>query len=306
VTSIKNVGTLIVIAGPTASGKTDLAISLANRLNSEIINADSRQFYRQLNIGTAKPTVSQLSAAKHHFIDILNPDESYNAGKFESEVIRFLDHYFQQHDFAIMVGGSGLYLKAVLQGFDVLPVSAEAARKKWSNILTENGIGALQEALLQKDPDYAMEVDMNNPQRLQRALEVMEGKDVLYSQLRQQKIAKRNFKSHVVCLNPARDQLYERINQRVDTMMAEGFLEEVASLMSYKNANALKTVGYKELFEYLDGKMSKNQAVEKIKQHTRNFAKRQYTWFKAQTDHHFLEHFSPDEVWKHLRDESVV
>lgn len=298
--------TLIIIAGPTASGKTELAISLANRLNSEIINADSRQFYRLLNIGTAKPTFSQLSAAKHHFIDILNPDESYNAGKFESAVIHFLDHYFQQNDVAIMVGGSGLYLKAVLQGFDDLPVSSEEARKKWSNILNEKGISALQEALLQKDPAYAREVDLNNPQRLQRALEVMEESDNLYSQLRQQTIAKRNFKSYVVCLNPARDQLYERINHRVDTMMAEGLLEEAASLMSYKNANALQTVGYKELFEYLDGKTTKNQAIEKIKQHTRNFAKRQYTWFKAQPDYHFLEHFSPDIVWKHLRDKSVV
>lgn len=305
-TSTKNVGTLIVIAGPTASGKTELAISLANRLNSEIINADSRQFYRWLNIGTAKPTFSQLSAAKHHFIDILDPDESYNAGKFESDVIHLLDHYFQQNDFAIMVGGSGLYLKAVLQGFDALPVSSETARKKWSNIMNEKGISALQEALLQKDPDYAMEVDMNNPQRLQRALEVMEDGEKLYSQLRQQTVAKRNFKAHVICLNPARDQLYERINHRVDTMMAEGLLEEAASLMSYKNANALQTVGYRELFEYLDGKMTKDQAVEKIKQHTRNFAKRQYTWFKAQPDYHFLELFSSDIVWKHLRDKSVV
>ncbi len=272
---------LVVIAGPTASGKTQLAIELAQLLDAEIINADSRQFYKGLDIGTAKPTIEEQAQVKHHFLDIKKPNEPYSAGDFERDVLAFLEEYYQNHDIAILVGGSGLYLKAVIEGFDDLPRD-ENIRENWNEQFTKHGIRCLQERIIELDSVFAKIAELDNPQRLIRAIEVCETTGAKLSDLRIGNSKNRDFQCQNFYLNPERAILYERINQRVDTMLNTGLLDEVKSHVSYKGSNALKTVGYSELFSFLDGEYSFEYAVAKIKQHTRNYAKRQVTWFKKQ------------------------
>lgn len=284
---------LIVVVGPTAIGKTNLAIDLARHYNVEILSADSRQFYREMSIGTAKPSELELAAAKHHFIDSHSIQTEFSVGEYETEALSILSKLFKSSDQAILTGGSGLYIQAVCQGFDDIPKASTETRESLNALFAEFGISALQEYLLKTDPEYYSQVDLNNPQRLIRALEVFETTGKPFSSYRLKNINIRPFNIIKIGLNIEREELYNRINARVDQMMETGLLEEVRTLLPYRNLNALNTVGYSELFEYLDGLITLPAAIDKIKQNTRRFAKRQLTWFKRQED---IRWFLPSET----------
>lgn len=286
---------LIVIAGPTAIGKTAMGLALAKEFDTEILSADSRQFFREMSIGTAKPSLEEMQGIKHHFIDSHSISEPYNVGKYETEAISLLEKLFREKDAVIMVGGSGLYIDAVCKGFDELPEADVTVRQKIDRLLESEGIEALQKMLRQLDPVYYEQVDLQNPQRLSRALEVCLSSGQPYSALRKGKVKERNFEVIKIGLNTDREILYERINSRVDEMMRSGLLEEVKPLVAYKSANALQTVGYKELFDYLEGKTDLETAIGLIKQNTRKFAKRQLTWFKRDEE---IKWFEPEEKEK--------
>jgi tRNA dimethylallyltransferase len=283
--------TLIVIAGPTAIGKTALSIEVAQHYQTEIISADSRQFFKEMSIGTAKPNTQELAAAPHHFINSHSINQEVSVGTFEKEAIQKIEELFQKHDVLVMVGGSGLYVNAVLYGFDEIPKADESIRNKLNQQFIEEGIETLQQQLLELDPVYYNEVDIRNPLRVIRALEVCICSGKPYSSFRKTENKARNFEVTLIGLDIEREKLYEKINQRVDLMMEEGLLEEVKSLQEHQHLNALKTVGYTELFKYLNNECSLPEAVEKIKQNTRNFAKRQLTWFRKNEE---LIWFEPD------------
>jgi len=275
---------LIVIAGPTASGKTAVGIRLANHFNTVVVSADSRQFYREMSIGTAKPSLEELAAAKHYFIDTLSITESYTAGDYEREALQLLDELFKSHDVVIMVGGSGLFIKAVCEGFDAFPEVTHGIREKLIKDFEEKGIGYLQEQLQAADPAYFAQVDLNNSHRVIRALEVYQSSGQPYSSFRQSGFAERPFRIVKFGLNLERSILYERINRRVDEMVKQGLVDEVRALLPYRHLNALSTVGYSELFDYFDGKTDLETVIALIKQNTRRFAKRQMTWFNRDKD----------------------
>ena len=270
---------LIVILGPTAVGKTAHAIQLAQTLGTEIISADSRQIFKELNIGAARPSLEELSAVKHHFIGSASIHEPYSAGQYEREALTKLNELFQQYDSVVCCGGSMMYVDALLQGFDDLP-SDKTVREHWSKRFKEEGIEALQRELEKLDPDYYTQVDIHNPHRLIRALEVCTVAGMPYSSLRKASGIERNFTVEKIGLEMPREQLYDRINSRVLRMMEDGLLEEARALYPFKQLQALNTVGYKELFDYFDGACSIEEAIQKIQQHTRNFAKRQLTWWR--------------------------
>lgn len=270
----------MVIAGPTAVGKTALAIELARHYNTVIVSADSRQFYREMNIGTAKPSGAQLNAVPHYFINTKHIGELFGAGHFEKEAMALLDRLFEEHELVLMVGGSGLYLDAVLNGVDDFAEVPLETREVLNQLFAEKGLMFLQERLKEQDPEYAQKVDLHNPQRVIRALEVIQHTGKTYSSFLNQQKTQRSFTPIKLLINAPREELYARINQRVDDMMAAGLLDEVKHLLPFKSYNALKTVGYQELFDYLDGQSTLEVAVDKIKQHTRNYAKRQLTWFR--------------------------
>ena len=275
---------LIVIAGPTAVGKTAYAIELARKYHTEILSADSRQFYRELKIGTAAPTEEELAAAPHHFIGNLSIHDYYNVSIYEQEAMTLLEQLFRKHDKVIAVGGSGLYIDALCYGIDELPDADEALRVEIKRRFAGEGIAYLQREVERLDPDFYQVVDRNNPKRLQRALEVCLATGKPYSSLRTNRRKKRPFAIKKYVLNMGREKLYERINRRVDKMMEAGLLDEVRSLLPYKELNALNTVGYKELFRYFEGEISLEQAVTDIKTNSRRYAKRQITWFKRYRD----------------------
>lgn len=281
--------TLIVIGGPTAAGKTALAIRLAHRFHADIISADSRQFYREMNIGTAKPEPEELSAATHHLVNSLSIKDEYDTGRFERDALLALTECFKRSKYAILVGGSGLYLDAVVNGLDDLPGRNPIIREELENLLTEKGISVLQEELMRIDPEAAFTIDLNNPHRLIRAIELCRITGQSLSSLRSGKKAEREFKSILIAVSPDREILYRRIDARVTAMMERGLLEEVRSLWDDRALNPLKTVGYSELFEYLEGKISLEAAVALIQQHTRNYAKRQLTWFRNRKDYTWFE-----------------
>jgi tRNA dimethylallyltransferase len=281
--------TLIVVLGPTAVGKTDMAVKLAQHYHTEIISADSRQFYREISIGTAKPSDNELVLAKHYFINSHSITDDFNVGDFEKQGLEILDKIFKEHNVAILVGGSGLYIKAICEGFDDLPSVDPEIRVKLNLEFAQNGILSLQERLQHADPDYYNEVDVHNPQRLIRALEVIESTGKPFSSYRTLNTKQRPFNMIKIGLNLPRAILYERINLRVDVMIAQGLLEEVKSLLPYRDLNALNTVGYKELFEFIDGKTSMDAAIAIIKQSTRHFAKRQLTWFNKDKETMWFE-----------------
>lgn len=294
---------LVVILGPTAVGKTSVAISIAKVLNTEILSADSRQFFRELNIGTAKPSEEELLSVKHHFINSLSIQDEYNVGKFEKEALETLEIIFNGKNTVIMAGGSGLYIDALCNGFDELPQADNDIRKKINTLYKERGIEGLREKLKTLDEVHYKKIDLHNPHRLIRAIEVCMVTGKPYSSLRKKDNStdssiKRPFNIIKIGLNTDRKKLYERINQRVDKMMDQGLLSEVKSLVKFKNKNALLTVGYKELFDYLDGKTDLSRAIELIKQNTRNFAKRQLTWFRKDPA---IKWFGPDEEEKIIR-----
>ena len=285
--------TLIIIAGPTAIGKTSLAISLAKHFKTEIISADSRQFYREMNIGTAKPSEAELKEVKHHLINSHSVLDQFNAGDFEKESIELINKLFLNHDQVIMVGGSGLFINAVSHGFDQLPIATEEIRNYFNTILEEKGIKFLQDQLKKIDPVYYKEVDIYNPQRIIRALEVFECSGKTFSSLRTNIKKQRPFNIVKIGLNTDRNIVYERINLRVDQMIKDGLIKEVEGLKSFRHLNPLNTVGYSEIFDYLEGKSNREEAIEKIKQNTRRFAKRQLTWFKKSED---IKWYKPDEL----------
>lgn len=271
---------LIVIAGPTASGKTDVAISVAKHYGCEIISADSRQFYRELKIGTAAPTEAQLAAVKHHFAGHLSIEDSYDVYRYEREALELLESLFMKDSFAVLTGGSGLYIQAVCEGFDELPDSDPGVRAFLREKLESEGLPALRVMLQQLDPEYAAQVDPANPNRILRALEVCLTTQKPYSSFRKGKTAERPFKIIKICLNLPRAQLHECINRRVDAMMEAGLLDEARTFYPKRSLNALNTVGYKELFAFFDGECSLETAVENIKTNTRRYARRQITWFR--------------------------
>ncbi|MDX1684407.1 MAG: tRNA (adenosine(37)-N6)-dimethylallyltransferase MiaA [Saprospiraceae bacterium] len=270
---------LVVIGGPTGIGKTEAAIRVASKYSTEIVSADSRQVYMELNIGVARPDEDQLNAVPHHLIAHRSIKDEYSAGHYEEEALSVLDKLFEKHDRVIASGGTGLYLKALTEGLDKFP---KVSRQKWTSVFNSEGLSFLQEALRELDPDYYRSVDIQNPHRLIRALSVIEETGLPFSSFLGRSENTRPFNTIKLALTRDRDELYERINQRVDEMMSEGLLDEVRRLLPYRHLSALQTVGYQELFEYLDGLYTLNEAVEKIKQHTRNYAKRQMTWFRNQ------------------------
>jgi tRNA dimethylallyltransferase len=287
---------LIIIAGPTAVGKTAVAIKLAQQLDTEIISADSRQFYREMSIGTAKPSAKELSQVRHHFINSHSITDNFTVGDFEKQTLRLLDELFKTHSQVIMAGGSGLFIQAVTQGFDELPVADSRIRANLNHLFIENGIEHLQKLLKSADPVYYEQVDLNNPQRLIRALEVFETTGKPFSSYRKATAIQRPFDTVKISLNLPREILYSQINHRVDLMIKQGLEEEVRSLLPYRHLNALNTVGYSELFDYFDGKTDLSTAVELIKQNTRRFAKRQLTWFRKDKEIKWATADSPDLV----------
>ncbi len=271
---------LLVVIGPTAIGKTALSIQLAQHFGCEIVSCDSRQFFKEMRIGTAVPDAGELAAAPHHFVQDKSIFEPYTVGDFEKEAIARLDTLFAKNDFAVLVGGSGLYVNAVLNGFDDFPEVPATIRSELTQKYQSGGIAYLQTQLASLDPDYFAIVDQNNPQRLMRALEVCVATGQPYSKFRKQKKNTRRFTPIVIGLEADRAVIYERINRRVGLMMDAGLLDEARTLLPHRDLNALQTVGYRELFRYFDGEDTLEQAVEEIRKNTRRFAKRQLTWFK--------------------------
>jgi len=280
---------LIVIAGPTAIGKTAAAIQLARHFSTVVISADSRQFYREMSIDTAKPTTEELAAAQHYFINSHSVTESFTVADFEKQSLELLDHLFKTMDVVILVGGSGLYIKAVCEGFDEIPAPKPGIREKLNDEFSEKGIEYLQEKLKIADAAYYSGVDINNPQRIIRALEVFESTGNPFSSYHTGNTNKRPFGILKIGLDLPREILYGRINQRVDVMLQQGLVDEVKALLPCRHLNALNTVGYSELFDYIDGSTTLDAAVEQIKQNTRRFAKRQLTWFRKDKDIHWFE-----------------
>lgn len=285
--------TLVVITGPTAVGKTNLCVELAQHFNTEIINADSRQFFKELSIGTAKPTAEEMKNIPHHFVNSHSITETYNATNFEQDVLTLLNQLFQKYSLIILTGGSGLYIDAVCNGFDEnIPEGNEQLRNELETLYNKYGIELLQEKLKQLDPDFYQEIDLNNIKRLYRAIEVCILSNGTYAELRQGIKQQRPFNIIKIALNRDKDELYSRINQRVNLMMQNDLLEEMKQVKKYRNHNALKTVGYTELFDYLDGKYTLPEAIEKIKVNTRRYAKKQLAWFNKSNDYKW---FHPTE-----------
>lgn len=298
---------LISIIGPTAIGKTALAIKLAQLFQTEIISSDSRQFYKEMQIGTAVPSAEELTAAKHHFIQHKSIHESYTVGDFEREALALLDKLFQSKPVVIMVGGSGLYEKAVTKGLDNFPKVNEQIKEQLIEAYHEKGIAPLAEKLQDLDPEYAQEADLENHQRVIRALSICLSSGEKFSSFLGQTAHKRNFENILIGLEADREIIYNRINKRVGIMLENGLLKEVESLEKYKNLNALNTVGYKELFEFLAGEVTQNEAIENIKTHTRRFAKRQLTWYrKDERVNWFAYDTDPSEITNLLKDKYVL
>ena len=284
--------TLIVITGPTAVGKTALCLDIAQHFGIPIINADSRQIYKELKIGTASPTSEQLQLVPHYFVGSLSLTDYYSASLFEQQVLEILSRQFREHDFALMAGGSMMYIDAVCDGIDDIPTVDDQTRETLKQRLKEEGLEALVEQLKELDPEYYAIVDHQNPRRVVHGLEIclMTGKT--YTSFRKREKKERPFRIVKIGLNRPREELYDRINQRVDQMMQQGLLEEAKALYPMRQMNALNTVGYKELFDYLDGRWPLEEAVERIKGNTRRYARKQLTWYKKDPQ---IRWFHPDE-----------
>ena len=295
--------TLFVIVGPTAIGKTAAAIKIAREFQTEIISADSRQFYRETNIGTAKPSAGELQEVRHHFINSHSITETFTVGDFEKESLKLIEKLFKSHNSIVLTGGSGLYVDAVCRGFDNLPKAAPGVRETLNSEYIERGLEFLQKKLKEADPEYYNETDISNPQRIIRALEVYTTTGIPISQYRKGSHKERPFRIVKIGLNTDRETLYNQINFRVDQMISAGLIDEVRSLTAMRELNALKTVGYSELFDYLDGILSLEEAINKIKQNTRNFAKRQLTWFRKDPKIRWFEPWQAGEIVKYLTDQ---
>jgi tRNA dimethylallyltransferase len=285
--------TLLVIAGPTAIGKTKTSIILARHFEAEIISADSRQFYKALKIGAAAPSEDELASVKHHFVGHLSVNDYYNVSRFEEDVLTTLDQLFKTRPLVIMTGGSGLYIDAVCRGIDDLPLIEDALREKVKNWHEDHGIGFLQEKLQILDPEYFRIVDQANPKRLMRAIEVCLATGQTFTSLRKNETKNRDFDIIKIGLNRPRAELFENISLRTEKMITDGLVDEVKSLEAFREFNALNTVGYKEIFDYLDSKTMLAEAIENIKTNTRRYAKRQLTWFKRDSE---MRWFMPEDT----------
>lgn len=286
---------LIVIAGPTASGKTATAITIAKALRTVIISADSRQFYREIPIGTAAPTREELSEVEHYMIHNLSIEDRYDVADYEKDVLLLLKKLFLNHDAVVMTGGSGLFIDAVCNGLDSIPDISEETRNRVNDLYEKGGVVALQNELQHLDPEYYEIVDKHNPRRLQRAIEVCYQTGLPYSSFRKNNTKERDFKIIKLALIWERNELITRINKRVENMISDGLVEEARSVYHKRNLNSLNTVGYKEMFQYFDGDISLNEAIELIKISTRQYAKRQMTWLRKNNDYRW---FSIDEIPK--------
>ncbi len=271
---------LICVVGPTAIGKTALAIEIARYFSTEIISADSRQFYKEMTLGTAVPSAKELAAVPHHFIQNRSIFEPYNVGDFEKDALTTLKKLFKKNTIVVMVGGSGLYVDAVVKGLDTFPKVSEMIRLQLNKEFEEGGLAPLQQELKNKDPAYFEKADIQNKHRIIRALEIIRGTGKPFSSFLNQGASKRNFNTLYIGLTAQRPLVYERINLRVDNMIEEGLLEEAKNLYEHKELNALQTVGYRELFQFFDGVFTEEEAISEIKKNTRRFAKRQGTWFR--------------------------
>jgi len=280
---------LIVLVGPTASGKTKLSIDIANLCDAEILSADSRQFYKELKVGTAKPNKVELSKAKHHFINNLSIHDNYSVGKYKIEVDSVLKHYFKKNNYAVLVGGSGLFIDVVCNGIDDIPKVPNELRNKVREYYKINGLNYIQNLLKQYDKKHYNVIDLSNPQRILRALEVCIYTKKPFSSFLIKKQEKNNFHLIKIGLNPPREILYKNINSRVDSMIKNGLIDEALNLVDFKNLNSLQTVGYKELFDFFDNKISEKEAIDLIKRNTKKYAKKQMTWFKRDRDIKWFE-----------------
>ena len=272
---------LITIVGPTAIGKTSLAIKLARNFKTEVISADSRQFYRELNIGTAKPSKDELSAVKHHLINNISVTDKYDISQFESDSTKIINNLFKKKDYIILVGGSGLYIDTILYGIDKIPYVKESIREKLNKEFQNNGLRNLLVQLKKIDPKSYKNIDLNNHRRVIRALEVSISSKKPYSSFLTDSVKKSNYNEIIIGLNCDRYKLHSLINKRVDKMIQCGLIEEVEKMIKFKKLNALNTIGYKEIFDYLDNNISLEESIEKIKTNTRRFAKRQLTYFRS-------------------------
>jgi tRNA dimethylallyltransferase len=284
---------LIILAGPTGVGKTDLSIGIAKHFGAEILSCDSRQFYRELGIGVAKPTAEQMKEVKHHFIDNVSVTERYSIWQYESDATNFLNSYFKSSDIAIMCGGSGLYIDAICNGIDLMPDPDPEIRQDVINLYNEKGIEALRFELQRIDPVYYSQVDLKNPQRIMRGIEMTRQTGKPFSEFRTNTKTKRDFNTIKFLINIDRSKLYDRINRRVDIMLERGLVDEARKLMEYRNYTALHTIGYTELFDYFDGKTNLDEAVELIKRNSRRYARRQITWFHRDKEYYEC---APDEA----------
>lgn len=298
-----NLKTLVIIFGPTGVGKTDLSIETAKHFSSEILSCDSRQIYKELNIGVAKPEPHQLKEVKHHFIGTVSIDDHYSIYQYEAESTVLLEKYFESHDIAIMCGGSGLYIDAVCNGVDEMPDHDEEIRSQVNELYKTKGIEALRFELKKADPVYYSQVDLKNPNRIMRALEMFYQTGKPFSDFRSNQNTERNFKIIKIGINLDRALLYERINQRVDKMMENGLFEEATTFYSKRNLVALKTIGYRELFNVIEKTISLEDAVELIKKNTRNYAKRQLTWFRRYKDTVWFEPDKTNELNEYIKKE---
>ncbi|MBX0289136.1 tRNA (adenosine(37)-N6)-dimethylallyltransferase MiaA [Hymenobacter sp. HSC-4F20] len=287
--------TLLVVTGPTAVGKTDLCVHLAQQLGTEIVSADSRQFFRELNIGTAKPTPAEMQGVPHHFINSHSITEEYNAGRFEQDALALLAELFQRHRVVVLTGGSGLYLQAVTEGLDDLPAAPPEVRQQLRTELQAHGLAPLVAELARLDPISYERIDRQNPQRVLRALEISRATGQPFSSFHGGKAAARPFNVVKIALTREREELYQRIDQRMDHMLAAGLEEEARSLLPHRHHNALQTVGYQELFDYFDGLYDYPEAVRLLKRNSRRYAKRQLTWLRRDPQYHW---FHPAEVMK--------
>jgi len=285
----KNKKILLTVVGPTAIGKTSLAIDLALHFGTEIISCDSRQFFKEMSIGTAVPSSEELAQVKHHFIQHKSIFDTYSVGDFERDAITLLKELFKQHNVVIMVGGSGLYADTVVYGLDDFPEVSPEIRNELNELYQKQGITYLQTRLKDLDPIQYTQMDVQNPQRMMRALEVCIASGKPYSSFLNKKETLRDFTNITIGLTAEREVVYNRINDRVELMLENGLLIEAQTLFPHKKLNALQTVGYRELFDFFEGKISLDFAIEEIKKNTRRFAKRQYTWFHKNKDIHWLE-----------------
>lgn len=298
--------TLVVITGPTAVGKTALCVQLAQHYQTEIISADSRQFYKELAIGTAKPSIEEMQNVRHHFIDSHSITENYNVNRFEKDALVILEELFKTHKIVILTGGSGLFIDILCDGFDNdVPGSSTEVREEIKVLYDKYGIGILQEKLKQLDPNFYAEVDLNNFNRLERAIEVCLLTGKKFSEIRQGNKQERPFNILKIGLNRDRAELFERINRRVDLMIDAGLENEVKSVLNFKTNNALKTVGYSEMFDYLEGQISLAEAIDKIKVNSRRYAKRQLGWFNKTKDYQWFNPSEIEAIKNYISDEVV-